>query len=269
MSRGIIRVDSDDFMRGLLVTQQAGALPYEMRKKTNSASELTFASAHALLLVNETLSVAAILDTGLKLLVAPNEATTRERLKPKIKHSTAAQDLLRGDHYAMNAIVVVNLCTALEVGIEDTILVALRFLPGLAERLGLVTAESTQDRDLSYDEASKAYDRLEQWASKEIKRRPPEEKLPPAKWLAMLRAVGLEISLSGEESAAICEMLTLRHCIVHRASRSDGADQGLQIGERFRVEKTAMGRFSNASLKLATELARAALTPALGNRAAM
>lgn len=254
-------------MYRMLAGDQSGALPYWFRKKRGVASEVTFASAQALLLVNETLSVMSVVHAGLDLLALPAAANVRTGVGQKIKNSEAAIALLGGNRHPLHAIVIVNLATALESGIKDTFIVALRFVPHFVQKLresGIDCGACIDDRDLSYDEARALFSELEKWKQAQLKKLPREQRRPPLGWLIMLDAVGLSVDLSEADCVALREMVYIRNCIVHRAGRAD-ADavremrSGPEANRLIRVRREDMGRFATAAIALASGISKAAL----------
>jgi hypothetical protein len=251
---------SGDFIHNL--KHGAASLPYDFRRNTGLVIELNLVAGRTLELLHETLSVARILHSGIDEL--RKNAPLVEGLRDQVRMTTSGGELLTGDLHPLHAVVIVNLCAALEAGIEDTLIVALRFRPGVISHLSQLGVERLTkhgNRDLTYAEAQQAKQKLETWARK------PKQPAPSG-WLRQLASVGLQAALSVEHSAALRELVYVRNCIVHRAHRADQdcVDRMSilhpQDGERIRVSLPAMGAYANAALTLASVVANAAQKPA-------
>jgi hypothetical protein len=196
-----------------LVATPKPTMDYTFRKNTGLNSELMFISAQALVLVHDALSIAALLDVAVKGLRNAAKKPALDELRRKARQSVAATDLLEGGLHPLHAMVIVNVCAALESGIEDTLLVALRFTPGITRALEAVDLKNLPDasnRDLTFEESRDVLSKLEDWASKQ---RPKAERRAPNLWLDTLKAVGLDVALEDEDRRNVREMIYVRNCI--------------------------------------------------------
>jgi hypothetical protein len=257
-----------DFMYNMLAGNQSGALPYWFRKKHCVASELTCAAAQTLLLANDTLGVVYALHAALDALAQPAALAIRNKVGQQVKDSAAATSLLAGSRHPLYSIAIVNLNTALESGIEDTIIVALRFLPHLIEKLAElgISCPTIPDRehDLSNDQANTLYAELEKWKRTQLNKLPKEQRKPPIGWLMMLNAIGLHVDLNDADRAALREMIYIRNSLIHRAGRADAeaATEMLAPPEPdalIEIKREDMHRFATATLSLASAIAHAVI----------
>jgi len=206
--------DDADFVHDLMIGRAEASLPYELRKKTGLVIELNFIAGRTLQLLHETLSVARILHAGIDSL--RGNATSIEKLRKEVQQTASGGELLSNNLHPMHSMVIVNLCAALEAGIDDTIIVALRFRPGLVNhlsKLGVTKLPAPVERDPTYAEAQHATSRLKAFTR--------SEKNAPNGWLRRLEAVRLPVAISDEQCRALREMIYVRNCIVHRAHRAD------------------------------------------------
>ncbi len=253
------QIDSEpgDFMGSLMIGRDQASFPYEFRKKTGRVIEVNFVAGRTLELIHEVLSVARVLHAGLDILRM--NASLVEQLRGQTGQTASGGELLANDLHPLHSIVIVNLDAAIDAGIDDTLIVALRFRPGVVAHLaglGVKKLPTPVDRDLTYSEAGEVLKRLKAWTS--------SESTVPNGWLRRLEAVGLPIALDESYCCAIREMVYVRNCIVHRAQRADAACARdvsiLQVtaNQKIRVTKQAMGAYAAACLKLASAIADAA-----------
>lgn len=255
-----------DYMYDMLAGAKSGTVPYWYREKFGVATEVVFASAQTLLLINDTLGVMRVVYAGLDLLAKPGTQKLRDEVGQHVKNSAGALSLLAGDRHPLHSIVIVNLNTALESGIEDTIIVALRFMPHLIQKLGSLgincAVSPDEGRDLSNDEARALYSQLEKWKQAQLKKRPKEQRKPPTGWLVMLDAIGIHVDLSEADCGALREMIYIRNCLIHRAGRADD-DAATEMldppapNTLIQIRREDMGRYVNAALNLASGISKA------------
>jgi hypothetical protein len=252
----------EDFVHDLLITRQQALMPYDFRKKTGMVSEIDFVATQAMALVHQALSVMNVLHAGIESLVFGGEIR-RGSPAQKAQIAKAAKEIVANDYGPMNSIMVVNLCTAIEVGVEDTLLVALRFKPGTIERCrvaGLIGDQVPTDRDLTYDEARRVLYKLRDWGKK-------GGAGPPDGWLRTLSLVGVDVTLKESERAALRELVQLRNAIVHSAQRADAktaeATKHTKAEKHrvFSVKRAAMGVYCDACTAFANAIFQAAQNP--------
>jgi hypothetical protein len=249
--------DDADFMRGLMIERSEASFPHEFRKNTGQVIELNFVAGRTLQLLHETLSVARVLHVGIDALGA--NPVLAESLRKEVQQTSSGGELLSNNLHPLYSIVIVNLCAALEAGIDDTLLVAIRFRPGLIGRLvklGVTKLAASVDRDLTYAEARQTLTRLKAFTKSET--------TAPNGWLRRLEAVGLPVTLIDEHSRALREVIYVRNCIVHRARRADdrcASDMSIltaQAGSEIRVTQSAMAAYAGTCLEIAGLIAHVA-----------
>ncbi|HET9032705.1 MAG TPA: hypothetical protein VFN25_07355 [Dokdonella sp.] len=256
------KLDDADFVHDLMIGRAEASLPYELRKNTGLVIELNFIAGRTLQLLHETLSVARILHAGIDSL--KGNATLVGKLRKEVGQTASGGELLSNNLHPMHSMVIVNLCSALEAGIDDTIIVALRFRPGLLvhlAKLGVTKLTTPVERDLTHTEAQHAASRLKAFTR--------TEKIAPNGWLRRLEAVRLPTAISDEHCRALREMIYVRNCIVHRAHLADEYCRNemsilvTDVGRRIRVTQPAMAAYAGACMGIAMAIADIAQQPYL------
>jgi len=267
-----LEMSEKDLVRDLLIKRAEATMSADFRKKYGS-SELMLVAASGVELIRDVLKTTNVLHLGV-IALAKQSAVAKIALNIPSPLDEAAGEILRRDVAAgeqlgpqakafvdddfgpLNAITLVSLCAAVEVSLEDTIRAALRFTPGIVDRLqriGVKKLDGFKKGDLTYDEACIALRQLKYWAR--------DDASVPDGVLRMLKAVGIDIDVEEGDKKALREMIYVRNCILHRGHRADGrssmeaADLELEIGVRFRVSRKSMGKYCNASLALVSDVA--------------
>lgn len=241
------------------------SFPYDFRKNTGLVIELNFISARTMEILHGALSADLVLRSGIETLLSLPEKVAA--LREQVKQTSPGMELLDGALHPLFALLIVHYYTALEAGIDDMLLAAIRFRPGMLGHLsdlGVSKLPSKRDGDPSRVEAESTLKRLKQWSS-EISKRLGDS--APQGWLRQLEAVGLVISITPDHHRAIREMVYVRNCIAHRAGRMNKESSSeMSIltaaeGGMIRLTKPAMGAFVSACMAMASELVRVAQLP--------
>jgi hypothetical protein len=252
-----------DFWYGLLSKHSAS--PHDFRKSTGLSIELNFVSARILEALHGTLSVDRVLRSGLEALwAAPEKVAT---LSEEVRQTRPGTQLLVGDLGPLFSLLVIQFYTALEAGIEDMLLVAIRFRPGVVIHLshvGVGKLPPSVDRELTLAEAQVVLAKLKTW-SKKVGESAGDS--APSGWLRQLDAVGLPLSIDENHRLAIREMVYVRNCFAHRAGRmNDECVNEMSVlqpkeGGTIQLTKPAMDAYVVACLAMANELVRVAQLP--------
>ena len=271
--------DSDqgnDLIFDILFNRTEATFPKGFREK-NTPSEVMFVSTDGLVAIEQILRTALVLHHGVSALATQRALITRllrdsknlptdlrRKLQKDVdtsaKQEANAKSIVAQGFAPLNSMTLVNLCAAMEVSAENTIIAALRFTPGIVRTLadlGVTKLVDSGTSELSYSGALAAFNRLKDWARNSSKQAPDGV-------LKMLHAVGLYIVVSDSVKADIREMIYVRNCILHRRQRADGraavnaARLELEDGKLFSVSLEQMRRYSNAAMAFTTALATAA-----------
>ncbi|SFN47807.1 hypothetical protein [Dokdonella immobilis] len=266
----------NDLIFDILFGRSEATFPRSFREK-NTPSEVMFVSTDGLVAIEEILRTALVLHQGVSALARQRALITRllhdsknlpEDLRRALqkdadasgKQEANAKSIVAQGFAPLNSMTLVNLCAAIEVSAENTIIAALRFTPGIVRtltELGVTKLVDTGTSELTYSDALATFNRLKDWARNSSKHAPDGV-------LKMLRAVGLSINVSDSVKADIREMIYVRNCILHRRQRADGraavnaARLELEDGKLFSVSLEQMRRYSNAAMAFTTALATAA-----------
>ena len=257
--------EKTDFWYGLLSND--AAFPYDFRRKTGLIIELNLVSARTLEMLHGTLSTDLVLRSGMDALRQfPAKVNA---LEEQVKHTRPGTQLLSGDLSPLFSLLLVHFYTALEAGITDMLLVAIRFRPGIVghlSRLGVAKLPPEVNRDLTLFETERVFKRLKQWAG-EVGRDAGDS--APKGWLRQLEAAGLSLSMNETNCSAIRELVYVRNCIAHSGSRmnKDCVDEMSVLpakeGQTIRLTTPAMGAYVVACMAMANELVRVAQLPCI------
>lgn len=247
-----------------LISRDA-AFPYDFRKKTGLVLELHIISARTLEILGGMFGAELVLRSGIEALSLAQKKVIS--LKARVKNSRQGTALLNGDLTPLFALLVIHYYTALEAGIEDLLLGAIRFRPNLVSHLsnlGVTKLPDEQARDLTLVEAEHVLKRLRLRTS-EICKKAGES--APQGWLRQPAAVGLALSVPSEHCFSIREMVYVRNCIAHQAGRTNKDCVGemsiltAKEGELIRITTQAMSAYISACMAMADELVRVAQLP--------
>ncbi|MFZ2235022.1 MAG: hypothetical protein WAV67_01465 [Dokdonella sp.] len=221
-------------------------------------SEVHSLSAQALLRMNDLLRTVVVLQTGVNFLALSNK-------RPKNYASTLvdvyskAKEIRNEEFFALNSMVIINLCSIIEVSVKDMVLLSLRLAPrciGAMARLGIKNEIIRLDRDANLGEVDAQYSVIENW-SKRGKLKAPD------KLIKMLSAVGIDIQLSDERARIVRSLIAVRNCIIHHGGRADtrvledSPEVVTEIGRRIKIKQDDMSRFCDGAVHFAGAIATA------------
>jgi hypothetical protein len=163
------------------------------------------------------------------------------------KISSQAQEVIDADFHRINVHGIIGLWVAIEVAVEDTVVLILtKALPAAQSALSaLKRPPKIDDAGISEAEARRLYDRLQ--------RQYREGQSVSEGYRLLLQALNISVEVPSESAKILSELNYVRNCLLHRGGiidkRAMAEAQKLQLfpGDSLRLGNKMYGRYLDAA----------------------
>lgn len=185
----------------------------------------------------------------------PSAVEASDRLiAEQTRISAQAQEIIDTDFHRINVQGVISLWVAVEVAVEDTVVLILTKAPHEAKNAlsALKRPPNIEETTLSEPEARRLYDRLQ--------RQYRENQSVADGYRLLLEALSISVPLSKDVIDTLSELNYVRNCLLHRGGTVDeralteAPELGLSPGDALRIGKKMYGRYLDATMAFARAL---------------